>query len=257
MVASKIEKLQQELPVPDASSFAVYPLQYGNTASALTILQSLVPRSTLVQDATSRTIAATAKSHEHQKIRDFIKAFDVPKASNRETHVYRLRQASARGLSTVLVDLMPDATIYGSREEGVLIATATPEQHTRIAAIVKDFDIDIQNNQTRVFAIGKGNAATLKAALQGFSLKASATADTTTNSLIVTAPAAEMDRIAQIVNELETGGGQTATYTVLFDCSCRARPLVSCASREFFQIQFRRRYGEWRHLCNRDRTRPY
>ena len=208
MVADKIEKLQQELPVPDASSSVVYPLQYGSSLSALTILQSLVPRATLVQDATSRTIAATAKAHEHQKIKEFINAFDLPKSSNRETHVYRLRQASARGLSTVLVDLMPDATIYGSREEGVLIATATPEQHKRIESIVKDFDVDIQNSETRVFAIGKGNATTLKAALQGFSLKATSTADTATNSLIVTAPAAEMERIAQIVTEVESGGSK-------------------------------------------------
>ena len=208
MVADKIEKLQQELPVPDASSSVVYPLQYGSSLSALTILQSLVPRATLVQDAISRTIAATAKAHEHQKIKEFINAFDLPKSSNRETHVYRLRQASARGLSTVLVDLMPDATIYGSREEGVLIATATPEQHTRIESIVKDFDVDIQNSETRVFAIGQGNATTLKAALQGFSLKATATADTATNSLIVTAPAAEMERIAQIVSEVESGGSK-------------------------------------------------
>ena len=58
---------------------------------------------------------------------------------------------------------MPDAVIYGSREEGVLIATATQEQHKRISEIVKDYDGSSQNSETRVFAIGKGNAASLKA----------------------------------------------------------------------------------------------
>ena len=206
MVADKIEKLQQELPVPDVSSSTVYPLQFGNTVSALAILQSLVPRATIVQDGASRTIAATAKAHEHQRIREFLQAFDQPKTSNRETHVYRLKLASARGLSTILVDLMPDAVVYGSREEGVLIATATLEQHKRIEAIVKDFDVETQNSVTRVFAVKKGNATSLKAALQGFSLKAIATADTATNSLIVTAPVSEMERIAQIVTEVESGG---------------------------------------------------
>lgn len=238
MVSDKITKLQQELPVPDANSSVVYPLQYGSSLSALTILQSLVPRATLVQDATSRTIAATAKAHEHQKIKDFLTAFDLPKSSNRETHVYRLRQASARGLSTVLVDLMPDATIYGSREEGVLIATATPEQHKRIESIVKDFDVDLQNSATRVFAIGKGNATSLKAALQGFSLKATATADLATNSLIVTAPAAEMDRIAQIVTEVESGNSKQKNTRFYPLVGAEPVPLAKAMQESFAKASF-------------------
>ncbi len=233
LVADKLAKLQQELPVPDASTSAVYPLQYGNSVSALAILQTLVPRATLVQDPASRTIAATARTIEHRKIREFLQAFDQPKTSNRTTQVYRLKQASARGLSVILVDLMPDAVIYGSREEGVLIATATREQHKRIEEIVKDFDVNLQNSETRVFAIGKGNASSLKAALQGFSLKATATADTATNSLIVTAPAEEMERIAQIVSEVELGGSksrQTRFYSLAF-----AEPLpLSKALQESF-----------------------
>lgn len=238
MVADKITQLQQELPVPDVSSSVVYPLQYGNSLSALTILQSLVPRATLVQDATSRTIAATAKAHEHQKIKEFLNAFDLPKSTNRETHVYRLRQASARGLVTVLVDLMPDATFYGSREEGVLIATATPEQHKRLEAIVKDFDIDIQNSVTRVFAIGKGNATTLKAALQGFSLKATSTADTATNSLIVTAPTAEMERIAQIVAEVEAGGSKQKNTRFYSLAGAEPVPLSKALQESFVKASF-------------------
>ncbi|HUP79599.1 MAG TPA: secretin N-terminal domain-containing protein [Pirellula sp.] len=206
MVAAKFAQLQQELPPPDASSSVVYPLKYGNTVSALTVLQALAPRATIVQDVASRTIAATARAHEHQRIREFLQTFDQPKVSNRETHVYRLKHASARGLSTILVDLMPDAVIYGSREEGVLIATATPEQHKRIEGIVKDFDFETQNNVTRVFPVKKGTAVSLRAALQGFSLKATATADAATNSLIVTAPSLEMERIAQIVAEVDAGG---------------------------------------------------
>ncbi len=238
LVTAKMDELQKQLPAPDASSSAVYPLQYGNTVSALAILQSLVPRATLVQDATSRTVAATAKAHEHAKIREFLQAFDQPKTSNRVTHVYRLKQASARGLQVILVDLMPDAVLYGSREEGVLIATATPEQHKRIEAIVKDFDIDIQNSETRVFAIGKGNATSLKAALQGFSLKATATADTATNSLIVTAPLAEMERIAQIVTEVESGSLKSRLTRFYMLTSAEPLPLSRALQESFSKANF-------------------
>lgn len=238
LVTSKLTQLQRELPAPDLSISAVYPLQYGNTVGAVAVLQSLVPRATIVQDAASRTIAATAKGIEHQKIREFLKAFDQPKSSNRETRVYRLKQASGRGLTTILTDLMPDAVIYGSREEGVLIATATAEQHKRIEAIVKDFDTSTQDSETRVFTIGKGNATSLKAALQGFSLKATATADTATNSLIVTAPATEMERIAQIVQEVELGGSKNRQTRFYALTTAEPTPLSRALQDSFSKASF-------------------
>ncbi|MFO0923342.1 MAG: secretin N-terminal domain-containing protein [Pirellulales bacterium] len=205
-VERKIQSLQEQLPPPDAILSQVYPLQYATPASALTILQSLTPKATIVQDPVSKTIAASAKAVDHEKIREFLKAFDVPRKTALETRVYRLRQNSARGLAVVLTELMPDAVLYGSREEGVLIATASREQHTRIEAIVKDYDGNDQSMETRVFAMQHGTAASLRAALTGFSPKTTVTSDTSSNSLIVSAPRDDMARIEAIVKDIETGG---------------------------------------------------
>ncbi len=203
-VSGQVELLLQQMPEPELKTSAVYPLVHANPTSALTVLATLLPRAVFAQDIASRTIAATALPKEHERIAEFIKAYDVPKQSDMLTEVYRLKVGSARGLQVVLTQLIPEATIYGSREAGVLIATATKEQHERIAAVVKEADADRPNSQTRVFGILNGDATSLEDAVQGFAPEASVVADSDSNSLIVTATDTELERIAQVVEELNS-----------------------------------------------------
>lgn len=238
MVASKVELLEQQLPKPESRSSVVYPLQHGNATSALTILQSLVPKATLAQDPVTRTVAATANEDDHRKIAEFMKSFDVPKKTNLVTHVYRLKQGSARGLQVVLDELMPEAAIYGSREERVLIATATEEQHTRIAAIVKDFDMEKPGSETRVFPIGNGNATSLRTAVQEMVADAKVTSDVTSNSVIVTASSEDMKRIAQVIEEVEAGGTTPRETRFLGITNAEPAPLAKALKESFPKADF-------------------
>lgn len=238
LVTSKVELLEQQLPTPEVRTSEVYSLQYGNSTSALTILQTLVPRATLAQDLITRTVAATANADDHRKIAEFMKSFDVPKKTNLETRVYRLKQGSARGLQLVLDELMPEAAIYGSREERVLIATATTEQHTRIAAIVKDFDTEKPGSETRVFPIGNGNSASLKVAVQEMVADAKVTADVASNSVIVTAGADDMKRIAQVIEEVEAGGTTPRETQFLAIMNADPTPLAKALKESFPKADF-------------------
>ncbi|MEZ6076037.1 MAG: hypothetical protein R3C56_10305 [Pirellulaceae bacterium] len=92
---------------------------------------------------------------------------------------------------------MPDATFYGSRETGGLIATAQPRQHERIAAR-KEFDNERENVKTRVFIVGNGDAVSLQDAVANISSEASVTADRASNSLIVTATPEEPSKSARL-----------------------------------------------------------
>ncbi len=238
LVESKIELLQQQMPAPEKRTSVVYPLQHGNSVSALTILQSLVPKAVLAQDIATRTIAATASEREHIRIAEFMKAFDVPKKSNMETHVYRLKRGSARGLQVVLDELMPEATIYGSREERVLIATATQEQHVRIKAIVGDFDTEDEQTETRVFAIGNGNAASLRQAVQEMSAEARVTSDNASNTVIVSASTAEMERIAAVLEQVEAGRTTPRETRFLAVNNSEPLPLARALEESFPKAKF-------------------
>ena len=203
-VAKKIDEIQQQLPAPEPSTSVVYPLQFGNPVSAYTIISALLPRATVVYDTTGKSVAVTAKPFEHERVRELMKTFDAPRADAAITKVYRLKQPNAYGLATILSAQFPTASIYGGRADGTLIATATPIQHERIGELVKEHDQGAMEIATKVFALQKAESLTLRAAIAASSERITATADTTTNSLIVTAPAEEMKRVEQIVREIDT-----------------------------------------------------
>ena len=203
-VAKKIDEIQQQLPAPEPSTSVVYPLQFGNPVSAYTIISALLPRATVVYDTTGKSVAVTAKPFEHERVRELMKTFDAPRADAAITKVYRLKQPNAYGLATILSAQFPTASIYGGRADGTLIATATPTQHERIGELVKEHDQGAMEIATKVFALQKAESLTLRAAIAASSERITATADTTTNSLIVTAPAEEMKRVEQIVREIDT-----------------------------------------------------
>jgi type II secretory pathway component GspD/PulD (secretin) len=203
-VAKKIDEIQQQLPAPEPSTSVVYPLQFGNPVSAYTIISALLPRATVVYDITGKSVAVTAKPFEHERVRELMKTFDAPRADAAITKVYRLKQPNAYGLATILSAQFPTASIYGGRADGTLIATATPIQHERIGELVKEHDQGAMEIATKVFALQKAESLTLRAAIAASSERITATADTTTNSLIVTAPAEEMKRVEQIVREIDT-----------------------------------------------------
>lgn len=238
LVASKIELLEQQLPTPENKTSVVYPLQFGNSVGAVTILQTLVPKATLAQDPVTRTVAATATALEHRKIAEFIKAFDVPKQTEMETQVYHLKRGSARGLQVVLDELMPEATIYGSREERVLIATATKEQHIRIKAIVADFDSEQVGSETQVFPIGNGNAASIRQAVQEMSAEAKVTSDAASNSVIVTTNAEDMKRIASVIEQVEAGGTLPRETRFLAVTNSEPAPLARALEESFPKAKF-------------------
>ncbi|MCA9131811.1 MAG: hypothetical protein KDA45_01595 [Planctomycetales bacterium] len=234
-VAARVEQLLQDLPAPAALTSVVYPLQNANPASAMTVLTRLLPTATFAQDPLSKTIAATARAEEHRTIAEFIESFDEPRSSGKETHVYRLQRGNGQGLAYVLGNLMPEATFYGSRQHGALVATALPEQHERIAAIVKDFDIDRENTETRVFPVGNANARSLQDAVRDLASEAAVTADSATNSLIVTATTEELERIAAVVEQVESGGSQPRTTRFYPVLGSEPLPLSRALERSFPQ----------------------
>ncbi|MEZ6150263.1 MAG: secretin N-terminal domain-containing protein [Pirellulaceae bacterium] len=211
-VSEQVQRLIEQMPSPDTMSSVVYPLRHANPLAAVTVLARLLPQSTLAPDVASKTISATAKAEDHKAIAEFLTGFDQPTVNDKETHVYRLLRGNGRGLSYVLSSLMPDATFYGSPDSGGLVATALPEQHERIAAIVKEFDNDRENVKTQVFVVGKGSAASLQVAIKSFSTEAAVTADQATDSLIVTATPEELKQIGEIVDQVKKGGNDKETH---------------------------------------------
>ncbi len=209
VVATKLDEVQKQLPTPEPSTTVVYPLAHGTPAGAYALLTSLLPRTTIIQDATSKTIAATGTRGEHEKIREVLATYDIPRQDPLETQVYRLKQGSAYGLASVLVSLMPQAAFYGGREDGVLVATATKDQHQRIQAIVAGYD---QGTETRYFPIAMADPTALARALSESYPKAKFGADATNGGLFATSSDGELEAIAKIIAEVNQQPGKLPSF---------------------------------------------
>ena len=238
LVARKIEEIQQQLPPPEPTASVVYPLQYGNPIAAYTILSALLPKATVVYDTTGKSVAVTAKVGEHERVREVMKSFDAPRNETASTRVYRLKQPNAYGVATVLTAQFPTASIYGGRDDGTLIATANPEQHKRIEELVRELDVNAMEILTKVFAIERADATTLRAAIAASSTKVTATADLTTNSLIVTAPSDEMQRVEQVVREIDVSQGTAKSTKYYALQTAEALPLARALGDSFPKAKF-------------------
>jgi type II secretory pathway component GspD/PulD (secretin) len=216
IVQKQVQELIDKIPEPATQSSALYQLKHATTLSAITVLQPLVPKAILVQDSATRSLAATATAEEHSKIAELVKVLDQPAQTNQTTKVYQLKSGSGQGLAYVLTGIMPDAKLFGDRESGAMLATATEQQHEVIRAIVEQYG-DSGQFQTRVFSIERGDARSLQAAIAEWNNRVKVTADRGSNSLIVTASEEELKRIEGIVSGIEdsgTGQQETRFYAV-------------------------------------------
>jgi type II secretory pathway component GspD/PulD (secretin) len=131
-VAKQVEMLESRLPAPSGKISRVYKLQHAAPASALTILQSLVPTATLVQDAASRTIAGTASERDHAKIAEFLQSFDLPT----EPKSYAVKPTQLTSVLASLRALFPAIDLSSDTTTGQIIVVATTSVHAQVGKII-------------------------------------------------------------------------------------------------------------------------
>ena len=136
---------------------------------------------------------------------------DQPKQMDQYTKAHRLNAVRA-GLAYVLsVDVR---WLFGDRDSGSLLATATEEQHERIQAIGKPFGAGLLRHASLA---RPRRLAFLQSAIQELNSEIRVTSDRVSNSLIVTASPEELEQVAEIVSQVEgsaLGALVTAFYPV-------------------------------------------
>jgi type II secretory pathway component GspD/PulD (secretin) len=131
--------------------------------------------------------------------------------------VYKVQNAppeSVRGINTVISSLYKDINSYSDPTNGTIVVTATEAQHKKIADIIEGYDQNAMDIETRVFNLSKADATSLRTSMAGANPRVSVTADRATNSLIVTAPKSELERIEKTIQSIESSTeGQSITQT--------------------------------------------
>lgn len=180
-----IERLER--PSESPRTLQAYPLPKNAAATAVSFMQPVAPDATLSVDAKAENLIAFATAEEHQALADAVRNLrtDLAAGNGKTTEVYRFRNSSPISAYTVLSTLVPEATLAVDATAGVLVATATAEQHATIAGVAAKVEQDPASLRTmKAYPLPKSAAATALSIMQPVASKASLTLDAKYENLI-------------------------------------------------------------------------
>ena len=219
---AQIRKVIDELDVAPASKLSteVYPLEKSTPSAALAALTRLLPNATLAVDNESNSLLATATPEDQLRIAGVLKALDGTSPTFKETRVYQLATADPGAAQRALGTLLPNATIAVDAASGSVIATASANDHTQIAATLEQFDKPTSRTAAiQAYVLKRSDANSVFQTLSqvyrdhpGVRLSI----DLPNRSIIAKAPPADQQTIAAIVARMETtvGAGDPLTLEV-------------------------------------------
>ena len=124
--------------------------------------------------------------------------------AGQQTRIYQLNRGTGRGFGFVLSEMLPEATIYGSRETSVIMATASPEDHQKIQAMIDEYNnASGGEEKTVVIALKKVPADSVADAIQQIDDEIRISADDEGNTIVVTTSTAKLQLVESIVKQME------------------------------------------------------
>jgi type II secretory pathway component GspD/PulD (secretin) len=210
-IAAAIERIEAADPELDnQTTVQVYPLGETSPEVVMPLLDAELLRGASVStDDERNALVIRAGVERHVQLKSAIDAIiqNLPGVRRRESRVYRLEHANPSSLQDALAGLIPGVTVAVDTDTRSLIAAAYPEEHERIAATVQDLDRpQTARNETRAYRLGSRDFYGLRSAIQQLAPNAVVASDRSSRMLLVTAEKADQDRIAQAIQQLESGG---------------------------------------------------
>ena len=144
----------------------VYRLRNASPQAAQQALAQAYPRAVITVDRTSNSLIATATPQDQDAIKATIQQLEANDDHDLETISYTLTGADPRSAQNALESLLPSAQFAADPRAGVLLATATKEQHERISAVVDQMEnSDTNKPHARAIEVDGGNSERLYAML--------------------------------------------------------------------------------------------
>ena len=182
----------------------VYRFKYGDVDSARDVLAALLPQAVMATDDANRSLLVTAADAEHQRIEQIVQQLDLASEDERIARVYRFRFADVAAAQTALQSLLPDAIIAVDASSRALVATASPSDHARIQATVKELDVQRDDpTEARVYPFLVADVAAAQQVLKSLLPNAAIAADLPNRILVATATAEEHEKIAATVRQMD------------------------------------------------------
>jgi len=189
---------------------------------------------TITSDARSNTVVVNAAPAKHAMIEELIKNMDVAQAPGEgSVQIVKLKNTKAEDLAKTIIAAVGTKTITTRDRRGRtvsrsvaaarvvpdpsgnrLVVSAEPDVMRKIEKMIAELDgPDAERTGVRIFALKVANAASLVSVIQNaFSRRDRrgrstsnlfVTADPRTNSLVVNGPAADVDGVGKLIEQLD------------------------------------------------------
>jgi type II secretory pathway component GspD/PulD (secretin) len=240
VIASLLARLDTDAVAPLAG-IRVYPLQQADATRIAEMLEEffsqkrsaeleitpeaeLMPLVIVPDPRTNVLMVAGGREHfaAVEAMIDKLDSPDVPPAG--QFRVFVLKNASAGGLAPMLRDLFDERVVRGEQRDPVtiladaarnaLVVGASPEDMKLAASLIEELDValDQPGHTTRVFALKQADATQVADTVRELyeaqgGLEAAGVAlgvDERTNALVVSGGPADIQRVADIVDRLDT-----------------------------------------------------
>lgn len=200
-----MEAVPKELAV-----YRVAPLDGPTVQEAL---EPLVSKDVKISaERKSSELFVTAPAEEQKKIASLIRQLTASRMGGEEvkTTTYRLQKGDADAAQSALTALFPDAVLVTDRLDKILVATASPEQHSTIKTVVEQMNgvKTDENLQTKSYRMEIGDAVSAQSALSALFPDTVMVTDRRARVLIATATPEQhetIDTIVQQMNGVRTG----------------------------------------------------
>ncbi|TWT80838.1 Bacterial type II/III secretion system short domain protein [Planctomycetes bacterium CA13] len=191
-----------------------YALESGNASAMRSAVQASFPKALVGSDSVSNSLIISATEKEHLQIAELVKS--INSEGQKTTKSYPLDTGRASTMRLAVQASFPKALVGADSTSNSLIVAAREEEHAQIEELIESINAEAQTT-TKSYPLESGSAASMRSAVQASFPKATIAADSTSNSLIVSATEEDHAKIATFVQGLNQGQQRTTQSYVLED----------------------------------------
>lgn len=217
-VSEFIKQFESQVAVPAKEIVRVYPVDPQRLSIAVLVdsMDADTKAGISIQsNPESNSLIARGNEAGHERLRSYIQAIldELPQAQEATTKVYRFEQGDPVAALGVLQTLLPAAAIAADASSKVLLVTAKPADHKRIAVVVEQIESTepIANQVTKVYRFNRAGAASVSQAFGMLIPTARIGYDSGSNVVFATATAADHAILKEAADQLD---GQVADVVV-------------------------------------------
>lgn len=206
------EQLISEVDVDDPAAnkvLRVFEVREDLSAGATIGVPSIAPKANVIPSPAKDRLAVLATPEDHQRIAAWLEKMqqDVAAPEPRQSIVYPLERADPVAAVRMLQSLLPTAIFAADTESQTVGATAMPEEHEQIAALIDQLNNTPSRTESlKAYVLRQANPETVVAALQqAFGRRSSAgvSADTKTATVFVVGRPEQQKIAADLIEQMD------------------------------------------------------